>query len=520
MIKTLRMALKIDMTIAINSFIYSLSRISLFKNKIGDNIYSTKLKTVVRILGIILSLFRSILLKALYFIIIFYLAQVASANVKENFIHIYFVFTIIGLFINNKLLNTSTKKYYSLILFNMNAKDYAKYELFLILSTSFVFNFLALIIVGLILDIPLVISFSLLLFGVLARVIGEALNIFFYKKKGYLWTLNYPLFYTVLISLLLVSALPFINISFDENVVFITTFISFFLAGISYIYLMKVDDYKLIFKRLNTLKMVMNADQSKSYARENMVKIKDKDKDINNKKYIGKKGYDLFNTIFFERHKEILMRSSRNYAMVMILLFLIIILGVIFLDFPKNDIQSFLLNRLGLFVFIMYFINRGSVVTQAMFYNCDHAMLKYNFYRESDVIINLFKKRLATTIKVNLLPAVTMVLGIVLLLIVSGGTSFVNYVFISLFIILLSIFFSVHYLVIYYLLQPYNEKMEIKRFSYTFVCFITYVVAYSLSDVVMDSLLFSLFGLLFTVLYVLVGLFMVYKKAPKTFKLN
>ena len=86
--------------------------------------------------------------------------------------------------------------------------------------------------------------------------------------------------------------------------------------------------------------------------------------------------------------------------------------------------------------------------------------------------------------------------------------------------IILSVFFSVHYLVIYYLLQPYNEKMEMKKVSYTIVSLVTYLIAYTLNDIRMPSLYFSLIGLLFTVGYIVVGLRLVYKKAPKTFKLN
>ena len=102
----------------------------------------------------------------------------------------------------------------------------------------------------------------------------------------------------------------------------------------------------------------------------------------------------------------------------------------------------------------------------------------------------------------------------------TGGTALINYVIIFLFIIILSVFFSVHYLVIYYLLQPYNEKMEMKKVSYTIVSLVTYLVAYTLNDIRMPSLYFSLIGLLFTVGYIVVGLRLVYKKAPKTFKLN
>ena len=301
-----------------------------------------------------------------------------------------------------------------------------------------------------------------------ARVIGEAISVSFYKKKGYLLTADYKNTFVILGILLAVAALPFFKVIIPDTFIYGACGVFFLISIFCYEYLMGIDDYKLMFKKINTEKVVMNSSEAESYARQDMVKIREKDKNISSDKLANKKGYDLFNTIFFERHREILMRSSKRISVIAFIATLVCIFLVINNRDSYTDIHNFILNRLGWFVLIMYFINRGSVVTQAMFYNCDHAMLTYNFYRESDVIVNLFKKRLVTIIKINLLPAVTIAFGVLLLLIFTGGTSIVNYITIPLFIIILSVFFSVHYLVIYYLLQPYNNKLEIKSFSYTF----------------------------------------------------
>lgn len=283
---------------------------------------------------------------------------------------------------------------------------------------------------------------------------------------------------------------------------------------------MRVDDYKIIYKKLNTLKAAMNSSESTSYARQNMVRIKDKDRVIEEKKIKNKKGYDLFNTIFFERHREILMRSAKRISV--IILIVAVVLG--FISFNNKDafnsIHDFILNRPGWLVFIMYFINRGAVVTQAMFYNCDHAMLTYNFYRDENVIVNLFKKRLVTIIKINLLPAFAIVIGYLVLLGITGGSSVINYVSLALFIVILSVFFSVHYLVLYYLLQPYNKDLEMKSYSYTLVSLLTYFICYSFNDMRISSLYFSIFGVIFTLIYIVIALNVVYKKAPNTFRIK
>ena len=109
-------------------------------------------------------------------------------------------------------------------------------------------------------------------------------------------------------------------------------------------------------------------------------------------------------------------------------------------------------------------------------------MLRYNFYREPDVILGLFKKRLMMLIKINLLPAIVIAIGSIALLgITTNGGLVINYIMIPLFIIVLSVFFSVHYLVIYYLLQPYNNDLQVRGISYTIVSFITLVLTYILS---------------------------------------
>jgi hypothetical protein len=167
----------------------------------------------------------------------------------------------------------------------------------------------------------------------------------------------------------------------------------------------------------------------------------------------------------------------------------------------------------------MYFINRGAIITQAMFFNCDHAMLKYNFYREEKTILGLFKKRLQTVIKVNLLPASIIALGNSILLILLNKSSLII-ISTFLFIIFLSIFFSVYYLVIYYLFQPFNKDLEVKKISYSLITLVTYIICYYMTGIVVNPLYLSIIGLIITIVFIIISLFLVKKFAPKTFKLN
>ena len=522
MINTLKKTFEIDIYYSVNSFIYLLSKLPILRDLITNDIYQSKfIKRIVSIFSIIFSIGRSLALKFFYFFIIFSISyKLFPNNLVKSYFHIYFVLTIIGLFINNKLLNTNKMKYFAMIVFGIDGTEYFRMSIFVNTITSLIYNSIMILFFGYLIHSPIFYSIVLIIYTLFIRYIGEALNIMFYKKYDYIWYSNTKLYFTILISLLLIASLPYFNIFIPIKIMPYLTIIVVILGLIALKYLLGIKDYKLMYKRLCYVTDVMNRKYEKDYLRQAMVEVKNKDKKIDNKKIKGKKGYDLFNTIFFERHREILLRSARKYSFIIIGIY--IVLGYFIITNHKYsvNIDNFLHNELGWFVVIMYFINRGAIVTQAMFFNCDHAMLGYNFYREPKVIIELFKKRLTTLVKVNLLPAFTIGIGNTILLVLLHDYNCLTIISTFLFIIFLNVFFSVYYLIIYYLLQPFNKNLEVKKMSYSFVTLGMYIISYLMTGVVMNSLMFSILGLVVTTIFIILSLYLVYKYAPKTFKLN
>ena len=169
----------------------------------------------------------------------------------------------------------------------------------------------------------------------------------------------------------------------------------------------------------------------------------------------------------------------------------------------------------------MYILNRGTTVTQAMFMNCDHSMLSFRIYRTPKVLLGVFKERLKTLITINLFPATEIGIGLAIMLFLTGGTeNYLNYGILFISIIAMSIFFSVHYLVMYYLLQPYNVNTEMKSSTYKGVQAITYLVCYYMIQVKLPTLYFGIFTIIFSILYCVISLVLVYRLAPQTFKLR
>ena len=179
------------------------------------------------------------------------------------------------------------------------------------------------------------------------------------------------------------------------------------------------------------------------------------------------------------------------------------------------------MNSLPYFLFIMYAINRGMSYSQALFINCDHCLLTYSAYKKPKNILKLFTIRLREIVKMNLLPAAIIGVGLSSLLLVSGGTDTpVNYLLLLLTPMAMSIFFSVHNLTIYYLLQPYNANTEVKSGTYSIIMGVTYAVCYMFMHIELPTLYFGLSILGFSIIYCLIACLLVYKKAPETFRIR
>lgn len=234
-----------------------------------------------------------------------------------------------------------------------------------------------------------------------------------------------------------------------------------------------------------------------------------------------KTGYAYFNDLFIKRHKRILWRSSKR--MTLICLGIVVFTGIleVFLAEAREVVQGFVLNYLPYFVFILYSFNSSKSVVQAMFRNCDHSMLTYSFYRRPDVILSLFRLRLRSLIVINLMPALVLAIGLPILLAISqADESIWVYPIVFICIVSTSIFFSIHYLTSYYLLQPYNEFTETKSATYGIVMSLTYIVCFAFIYIHMSTYVFGTIMSLFCILYILIAYKLVYAKAPKTFRLR
>ncbi|NCB92738.1 MAG: hypothetical protein EOM40_09260 [Clostridia bacterium] len=522
MADTLRISFALKNTYRVNTILYSLKQVPIIKRVLPDTLYQVKeLKILANVISVIWETASAFLGKLLYMLLMI----VGAAKLYENtsgediFLHILLFLTLIGVFANTYMLNPSRDKYYAMILMRMNAKEYTivnyGYDILKIVIGFLPFS----LIFGMGSHLPvwvcLLIPFSIA--GM--KITYAALSLIKYERthkttsENQIGKLGW-----FLIGVLLACAygLPAAGIYVPSQICLVIMGLAVLTGGFAIRTILKFDRYREMYQEILTQSMTQ-MDDAKELTKQMSQKGISSDVIITSKKT----GLEYFNEIFIKRHKKILWKSANKVAIVSLIVVLAAMLLFYLMPAIKEDTNEVLMTFLPYFVFVMYMINRGTRFTSALFMNCDHSMLTYAVYKQPKFVLKLFAIRLREIIKINLLPAVVIGVGLAAILYVSGGTENpLNYLVLVVSILCMSVFFSVHYLTIYYLLQPYNAGTEIKSGTYKIITSGTYIVCYLMMQVRMSTLVFGCMTIIFSVVYCIVACILVYRVAPKTFKLR
>ena len=521
--KTLKISFALKNTYRVNSILYALKQMLLIKMILPSVLYGARgLKIFANILSVIWEILSAFLGKFIYLMCIYAIVAYGYdgySNKIELFLHMLLFLTIIGAFMNTNLFNPTKEKYYAVFLMRMDAKQYVLINYgYAILKV--VIGFLPfMILVGSMLDLPLWLDVILPFSIAGLKLFVAATSLWDYEKRGLAYNENRLgkfLWAFVALMIILSGGLPAVNIAVPQ-IVSTALFIAFVPLGIiGAVKVIRFDEYKAVFRDLFAQTQPF-ADKKTQALRKQSEKYISADTSITS----DRKGFEYLNELFIKRHKNILWSASKMITYVCLVLIAgAIIASYVFPEF-REVTNHLILNWLPYFVFIMYIINRGTGFTQALFVNCDHSLLTYPFYKQPGMILKLFAIRLREIMKINALPALVIGAGLSLLLFITGGTDNVlNYAVIIVSILCMSAFFSVHYLTIYYLMQPYNAATEIKNGMYQVVKVATYVVCYYMIKVRMPTIVFGTLTIVFCILYCMIACILVYRFAPKTFRLR
>lgn len=522
MLKTLRLSFSLRNTYRVNSILYSLKQVPLIKEILPDTLYQFgALKTLANLLSAVWEVISIFIWKILYFFtlvcgVAFFYEKAPS---HEAFLHILFFLTLLGGYVNSNLFSSSRDKYYAIGLLRMNAREYSLVNYGYSLLKTILGFWPCTIFFGLGKGVPLWLCL-LIPFGVAgAKLVMAADSLRDYKKNGTLRSDGKVLKQTgvltgVLLALAYLLPAAGIVLPFELSALLWVLLIPAGLMGLRYI--IRFEYYREFNKELFS-QMFDQMDTMKNAAKTAGERSITADSTITSQK----RGFEYLNELFIKRHQKILWKSSIRIGEICALI-AAGVLGYMVIDpSARPGIQKLVLNMLPLFSFVMYMINRGTSFTTALFTNCDRSLLTYSFYKNPKGILRLFHIRLREIIKINAFPAIVIGTGLCLILAFSGGTENpLHYPVLMVTVLSMSVFFSIHYLTLYYLLQPYTAGTEIKSGTYRIALALTYLVCYGLIRVQMPLMTFGLSCIGFCVIYSAVASWLVYRFAPETFRIR
>ena len=527
-----------------NAFIFGLKSLPLIGKKLPDSLYSIQAFQVIGyIIGGFLEL-TNVFIGKIFYIALAVLAPMLmflglnsdpetpellrNIAVDGNlFYQILFVTTLGAAFLGDDIFDYTQEKETSISMFNMDAKQ--------VLVSDAVYKFVKLAVSYLIfipitayaMKVPVAGAFIFALFSVALKLVRSAIAVWHVRKKGSQARVIFNPKINIWILLLIFAVayvLPVFNLSIPYLVVYALMAVITVAAIPAFLYIRTVTpaEYKVIFSN-ELANSAIKLSKTESAAEMTSKKMISEDKDISS----NKKGFEYLNDLFVKRHKKMLWSSTLKISG--ILLVLILAFAVLILKLRSEgaydtieEIKTALQTKLHYSLFVFYlFLNKGATIAQTMFVNCDSSLLTYSFYKKPSSILSLFLIRAKTMIKINSLPALVLGLGLSGVEVLAGVTDPLIHIYSFVTILAISAFFSIHYLAVYYLLQPFNVHSEMKSGKYVLANSVIYMICLGLFQVPSIPVkLFAPIALGVLVLYMVIASVLVYKFSPKTFKIH
>lgn len=515
--KILVISLSLKNSYRVNSILYMFQQMPIIKRFLPDNIYcSYKLKRLAMILSVIWEILSVFIVKLLYFGIMLIGATLLYSTQERSqlFLHIFVFLTFLGSFTNTYIFKPSKDKYYALVLLRMDTQRYAVSNyVYYILKT-----FIGFAVVGGIAGYLVGLStlqYTLIPFFVVSlKVVAAAFSLKYYEQTQKAPNenhINYLIWGIISLILLGAYGLPALRIIFPLKMSVAIMVVSI-LAGALSIY--KV----LIFKHYPSMYREILS-QAESTGKQNEHERSEQVIAYRPNVSSRRKGVAYLNDLFVKRHRKILWKSAKCITVACIVLTGFLLLAEYFQPMLKEQINAMLLHwSPSALFFVIYLVNRGSEFTKALYMNCDYSLLTFSFFKRPECIFRLFLIRLCEIIKINLLPALTMGMCLSALMYGNIGNE-VNYIII-LQSICLSVFFSIHYLLMYYLLQPYNVGTHVKSGDYRIAEMAPFLICLWIIKMDIPPFYLGAISISLCVLYYFVAVFLVRRYASDTFKVR
>lgn len=530
---------RIKITKVFNGMVYGLRKIPLIGKHLGDKYYFYDLKEIVNtfvpIFSIIWQFIKSILTFGFAIFIsrtllklLFEISDKSPLFFRENFdlslgavllTCIPFVFYITNM-ITSSMLTDNGNVFSDLSKnFNFFPNDLAHIFLYLQPFLIFIGRTLGFVIFGKIfanINPLYTFLFSLGIYFYNINITGFWTKIYEKREKSFFEDRPFLQIILILILDLEISFLVLI-IKLDFKVLSLGFFfINLILFPFTVKYFKNFKGYdKIIEKTINVYKIAVNDAKN---IQDGVVKIENKD--INKKEKIKGEGFVYLNNLFFKRHKKHLLKPTLIKSGIFLILGIGGFLFASSLTIKAKEVYKILIFTIPIISYILF---KQDLILMAFYKNCDSSLLYYNFYREDKNLLKMFWLRLNSIFKLMFIPMGAMFTIYICFAIKFLIKTDLNLLLPIFYILLNAIFFTVLPLFQYYIIQPFDK--EGKQKSYVLVLmnmFLYYIFIFGLPALAtkIGEIKFMLIISIFMVAFVGLASFLIYKFAPKTFKIK
>jgi hypothetical protein len=516
-----------------NLLIYYFKRIPFLGKKMPEAVYGNhSLKNIFAVLVTIIKCFGKLFKKAgfiglLLVLPVFFIVGDAALRYGA-FLYVLIPVSLIVPLTSSIIFEADRKRYISIRLLHMNARTYIVSTVMFRTAVDALFLLPAMVIAVLWLGGTFLQGLILTLMVTMLNLIGEGYALSVYHKTGIV--LMKKAFYAIIVSIIGLTA-AYVPLFFGgwpllSGILFQPLLISLlflFTLLVLYMILRYQGYHQIALENLKAADFALNTNQKMALARFANVAVKEEefsDEDLRADRFGKKKGFAYLNAIFFMRHKRLFVKPILTRLAIIGTLFAAGVIISFFLPgipegrFAPGDV-------IPAFVFIMYFASIGDRVCRAMFYNCDISLLRYAFYRQRGAILSNFRVRLLRIALLNAIVAVAISVAVVGLSLIFGlHWTMTDMASFAITILFLSLFFTVHHLFLYYVFQPYTTELGMKNPFFKIINTAVYVLSFLSMRIDSPPSYFTLIVLISTFVYIVAALILVYRYAPKTFRVK
>lgn len=231
-------------------------------------------------------------------------------------------------------------------------------------------------------------------------------------------------------------------------------------------------------------------------------------------------GYVYLNNLFFARHRKLtIVPVCRRLAFAAGLA----VAGLVLLPAIERSFEVALALKpahvMPYLPLAMSVYAVGERVCRALHYHCDASLMRYAFYRGA--AIRHYRLRFVRLAGCNLAAGAGLAAALGLVIAAAGGGApLAEYVWLGVSVLSLALFFTVHHLAVYYLLQPYTTELNIRNPLYFVVHYVVSILCGLCFVLRPDPAVFGLVLLAISAVCAVVSLLLVQRFGSRTFRLK